>query len=358
MGGMNKLLAVLLLLGVADGALAFSRFPPRPLSPLSSSRAVSTVSPATEHLVRTSLFVPYWSLGTISSDERYDTLIYFGITPGTSGVNTEDAGYHELAAFEEQAAGRTSYLALRMLNSDQNFAILKNSALQETLIQETLMAAHEFGFDGVLLDLEVSALPFDSLIRQISSFNKRFYQAARKADLHYAVSLYGDTFFRIRPFDVKSMAQNSDEVMIMAYDFHKSRGNPGPNFPLGGIDRYGYDYSELIDHFGKAVPKDKLTVIFGYFGYDWTVNSDKNMVTHGVPLSLNQIKERFITECRFTACKTKRDSLSAESVVSYTDASGGSHLVWYEDTDSVAKKEAYLKQHGIHSFSYWAYTYF
>jgi spore germination protein YaaH len=305
-----------------------------------------------------SLFVPYWGLGDGEFGDEFDHLIYFGVTPGTSGVNETDVGYKGLERFTQAAGRKDAYLTLRMLDSKQNFAILENTALQNALISDTIATARAHDFEGIVLDLEVSALPFDSLIQQISSFNKQFYQAARKEKLYYAVSLYGDTFFRIRPFDVKSIAANSDEVMIMAYDFHKSRGNPGPNFPLSGKEKYGYDYHSLVEQFGKVVPKEKLTVIFGFFGYDWAVNKEKNMMTHGVPLSLNQIRERFITDCRFNACSLKRDTLSTEPSISYTDNEGLSHLVWFEDHESVAKKQEFLKNKGITSFSYWAHSYF
>lgn len=329
-----------------------------PLAQQSIPRSETSVEKTQTRAKKTSLFVPYWSLSAAIPADQYDTLIYFGITSGTRGINTEDAGHTSLARFQESAGEAQTFLTLRMLDSKQNFAILENSARQEALITATITTAKDNGFDGVVLDLEVSALPFESLMKQISSFNKRFYTEAKKSNLHYAVALYGDTFFRIRPFDVKEIARNSDEVMIMAYDFHKSRGNPGPNFPLKGKDRYGYDYTRLIEQFGDAVPKENLTVIFGFFGYDWVVNKEKNMITYGEPLSFNQINDRFLTDCRFTACSLKRDTLSAESFVSYIDSEGRNHLVWFEDEESVAKKQAFLEAQGINSFSYWAHSYF
>jgi len=358
---MKKLtLAAGVMMLLLVGAFFFLRDKPiiSPLSKQSVSSSETSVETTQKDVGRTSLFVPYWSLSETEPSFEYDTLIYFGIIPGSNGINTEETGYTLLTRFTQVAANRPTFLTLRMLDSKQNFAILENTARQNTLIAETIAAARENGFDGIVLDLEVSALPFDSLIKQISAFNKRFYQEAKESGLYYAVALYGDTFFRIRPFDVKDIAKNSDEIMIMAYDFHKARGDPGPNFPLRGKDRYGYDYASLLEDFMGAVPKEKLTVIFGLFGYDWTVNKEKNMITYGVPLSYNQIAERFITGCRFSSCVQKRDSLSSESFISYTDTNGLEHLVWFEDMDSVAKKQEFLKKQGLSSFSYWAYSYF
>lgn len=357
---MKKLILVAGVILLLVGAFFF--FPDKPvISPITEQGNTHTQSQTQTIQAgeqKTSLFVPYWSLSTALPVDEYDTLIYFGITPGARGINTEDVGYTSLARFQASAGEQETFLTLRMLDSKQNFAILENTSRQEILIDETIRTAKEHGFEGIVLDLEVSALPFDSLIKQISTFNSRFYAAAKKQDLHYAVALYGDTFFRIRPFDVKAIAEHSDEVMIMAYDFHKSRGNPGPNFPLNGKDRFGYDYTRLIEQFGNVVPKENITVIFGFFGYDWAVNKDKNMITHGEALSYHQINGRFLIDCQFASCSQKRDSLSSESVVSYTDDQDVSHLVWFEDQESVAKKQAFLESQGIRSYSYWAHSYF
>lgn len=305
-----------------------------------------------------SLFVPYWTLTSDIRIDDKDILLYFGVTPGASGLNKEDQGYSGLTTFTSKAGDNTTYLTLRMLDSKQNFTILENNSLQHALITDTIQTAKANGFTGVVLDLEVSALPFASVIDQISAFNKKFYNEAKKENLHYAVALYGDTFFRIRPFDVKSIGESSDEIMIMAYDMHKSRGNPGPNFPLGGKQRYGYDYTKLISQFSDAVPQEKLTVIFGLFGYDWEIDDKKNMVTHGEPLSYNQIEDRFLTDCAYTLCLVNRDPLSSETSITYTDNDGKKHLVWFEDPESVAKKQEYLRTQGIQSYSFWAYSYY
>lgn len=352
---MKKLvLFIIILLGVASYLWITSEGDITPLS-LSPEPTVSPPVPTTEK--KTSLFVPYWSLKSGPfSDE--DIVIYFGVSPQTGGLQTSDEGYRGLSVFQQLAGNRPSYLTLRMLDAKRNFAILDSVSEQETLINETVTTAKQYGFEGIVLDLEVSALPFASLLDQISAFNKRFYEDAKKAGLHYAVALYGDTFFRIRPFDVKAIASNSDEIMIMAYDFHKSRGNPGPNFPLKGKEKYGYDYDSLITDFLEAVPPEKLTVIFGYFGYDWLVDNNQNMMEHGDPLSYNQITNQFIEHCQGTNCSLKRDDLSEESYITYSDENGRKHIVWFEDERSVAKKQEFLQTKGISSFSYWAHSYF
>lgn len=312
------------------------------------------------HKQTTSLFIPYWSLSDTNADfDNYDQLLYFGITPTKTGINTDDAGYLRLDKFVSQAGeNRKKILVLRMLDSNISFPILKDSAKQNTIINETLSIAKENGFDGIALDLELSALPFDTLIQQINSFSANFSNKVKKHQLEFGIIIYGDTFYRIRPFDIKTLAKSSDYMMIMAYDLHKAGGNPGPNFPLSGKDKYGYDYSSLTENFLQKVPAGKLNVIFGLFGYDWQVDDKGIAQKTGLPLSYLQIKREIIDKCSELNCIVNRDQLSAETKIFYTDKDGKKHIVWFEDMESVTAKQKFLEEKGITSFTFWAYSYF
>ncbi len=307
---------------------------------------------------KTSLFVPYWTLKhEIAGD--YDEFIYFGVTPGIAGIDKSDAGYSNIDTFLELVPqGSKKLLTLRMIDRERNFATLKDPSLHKKVISDTIALSKEHGFEGIALDLELSAIPFDSLIQQINAFTKLFYQQAKKNNLQFSIVIYGDTFYRIRPFDVKALSSNSDRIFIMAYDFHKSKGNPGPNFPLGGKDEYGYDLAKMTDNFLEFVPARKTTVIFGLFGYDWIVDNKGKSLGNGGPLTYAEIKDEFIGNCLYTNCSIKGDKKSAETEIRYTDAEDRDHIIWFEDMESVAAKKKYLKERGISSFSFWANSYF
>lgn len=309
--------------------------------------------------VTTSVFVPYWAFdGDPQQSELYDQYIYFGITPDANGIEQE-AGSARVELFLEVVPdGKEKLLALRMVDSETNAAVLKDTALQQKIIKQTSAFAREHGFNGIVLDLEISALPFESLVNQITQFTKTLGQEARVNDLTFSMTMYGDAFYRVRPFAVKELAQEVDQMLLMAYDFHKSRGNPGPNFPLAGEDKYGYDYANLSNDFLGAMPPEKISVVFGMFGYDWEVDNDGKATAYGEPLTYLQIKRKFLDNCPYTNCVITRDAVSSETKITYTDEEGDNHIVWFEDNESAKAKQEYLKQRGITNFSYWAYSYY
>lgn len=307
----------------------------------------------------TSMFVPYWTISNQSIENEYDQLIYFGITPGKEGIEISEPGAEQLHQFlTASPKGTPRLLAVRMVESDSNLAILEDKTRQKAIIDDTIALAKKNKFDGIVLDLELAALPFDSLKGQINVFTAAFYKAAQKETLSFSMTIYGDTFYRLRPFDIKTIARTTDMIMLMSYDFHKARGNPGPNFPLKGEETYGYDMTKMIDDFLKYVPPQKLTVIFGLFGYDWAVDSKGDAVSQGKPLTYHEINQKFLSACQYKNCSVDRDSTSSEIEINYTDVNGSKHTVWAEDLESVEAKKEYLKTRGIGSFSFWAYSYF
>lgn len=310
--------------------------------------------------VRSSIFVPYWTVGDGGlSVEDYDRVIYFGIAPNIESAGLSDEDTKRARLFNaDMARADGNLLAVRMIGNDLNTKILDSRELRDKTIMDSIRAASDHGFEGIVLDLEMSAIPFESLVSQINGFVRNFSRAVKNEELTFSIAIYGDVFYRARPFDMKELSRYADEVLIMAYDFHKANGNPGPNFPLGGADVYGYDFERLTNDFLGVVPPDKLSVIFGMYGYDWVVDESGKSQGEAEALSYNEIRQKFLDGCEFEKCERGRDGESGEAFVKYIDGEGERHVVWYEDRESVERKKKFLRERGISSFSFWAYGYF
>ncbi|MBI2431071.1 MAG: hypothetical protein HYV39_03590 [Candidatus Levybacteria bacterium] len=219
------------------------------------------------------------------------------------------------------------------------------------MIDESIAIAKQYNFEGIVLDLEISSLPFASVTEQMNSFVEEFSKAAKKENLTFSMMFFGDTFFKLRPYDVTVLRQYLDIVFVMAYDFHKANANPGPNFPFP-------DFTLMVQDFLNIVPKEKLVIVFGMFGYDWEIDEHNKSVEQARAVTLTVAKKQFLDQCIFRNCKVLRDEKSKETTVTYIDKNGDKHIVWFEDEESVAKKTEFLKEKGINSVGFWAYSYF
>lgn len=306
------------------------------------------------------IFTPYWSMRkeAIQSD-GYDELFYFGVAANDKGVEKTDDGFKKISQFLAKSDNsKKRFLTIVMTDSKINSLVLESRFVQERIVNESVAIAKQYGFDGVVLDFEIASLSFQSVIDKITSFYKIFANETKANDLTFYITIYGDAIYKLRPYDVKSLGKTADKVLIMAYDFHKARGNPGPNLPLYGKDKYGYDMTLMISDFLKVVPKEKLVVVFGFFGYDWKVDNKKQGIDTASSFSVRQMEQRYLKSCPVSECKVVRDEKSKETSVQYRDSDDVLHMVWFEDLSSVNEKKKYLQSKGISSFAFWAYSYF
>jgi spore germination protein YaaH len=331
--------------------------------PKSSTPAV-TAAPAKN--VKSAVFVPYWSLkqyikdgiGAAPDGKTPSRQFYFAVTTDASGeVDQTDQGYEQLEAFSKAAAG-DKILTVRPHDQDAALALLKNEKARALSIDQVTGLASTMGFHGVALDMEISGLVGSDVPSSITTYTKEFASRAHEKNLTFTFILYGDVYYRHRPYEVKGIAAASDEVLLMAYDFHKARGEAGPNFPFEGGDKYDYDFKRMTDDILKDVPAQKVSVAYGMYGYDWTVDENKKPIKPATSIALAKIKASYIDTCIASNCVLWHDPLSRESEIDYVDKLAQYHLIWFEDERSAAAKTQYLMQQGVGSVAYWSYGYY
>ena len=357
---MKKLLVLLLVLGA--GAFFFMKEHntpgPKVLSDRDGKANSQNITPKSVK-AQESVFVPYWTLQSKSSLSQYSEAYYFAVVANEEGIDRDEIGYARIQSFLDKTEGvDKQMLVVSMVDKDVNSEILKDPEVQLLIAQESVQIAKEYGFDGVVLDFEIASISFDAVTNRVSTFYTTFADQVKKTDLAFYTTLYGDTYYRVRAYDVKKIGELSDKVLIMSYDFHKSRGNPGPNFPLGGKEKYGYDFAQMITDFTNDVNPEKLEVIFGMFGYDWEVDDEGKATSYGEALTTQEVTDTFIDDCQHVECKWERDSMAQEIWIQYTNGEGNNHVIWLEDKESVARKKAYIQNLGISKISYWTYSYF
>lgn len=316
---------------------------------------------------RTSVFVPHWSLSESDApfaspkdiNRPIDTAIYFAISTTSSGINKNNAGYENIETFVQRAANTPhTLLTVSMTDDAINDVVLENKAAQKTIVSQAITIAQDHDFDGIILDLEVGGIAATKVNTQILEFTKIASEITKKNGLSFSTTLYGDSFYRSRPYSIELLSPYVDQFYVMAYDLSKLWGTPGPNFPLKGRETFGYDMETMVRDLLKFTTNDKLTIIFGLYGHDWTVDEKKRPFTAAKTLTLAQIQQKFIDSCELKNCLVKRNPYAAETEINYIDTEAHYHIVWYEDSESVAQKIGFLKEYGINSVSYWAYSYY
>lgn len=306
-------------------------------------------------------FVPYWSdLSSVAEADPQMQLWYFGVVPSVDGLRTDEAGYRGLAPFTEaatRAGNQNQWLTLRMVDSSLAAEIFSTAASWQKIADDTITVVDTYGFTGVVLNLEVGLQAFASSEADITAFSAFLADEFTAAGIPMAMTLYGDTKYRARPYDLAALDEVSDSFLVMTYDFHKSFGLPGPNFPLHQGGEYAYDLEMMLDDLTNSIPARELTVVFGMYGYEWVVDDQDRPIKQATAVTVNEVAA-YREQCQSDeACTIVQDPVSAETQIRLPGDDGRTRVIWYEDQQSVARKLPVLEQYGIDQVGFWAWGY-
>ena len=329
----------------------YNRLTTYPLQPTGASRHAPTSS--------RSIFVPYWAGEVSQEDRKYDMYYYFGIRPLADGTIENEAGLQNMPMMDK-IPEKQKKLVIRMLDASITEAILQEKTVQKTFISQIQTIVSKNSFSGIVLDLEVSFTLQASKKEQITQFVQQICTKVKTDYRTCGVLVYGDATYRGRPYDLRALGKATDSILLMAYDFHKAGGEPGPNFSFDDRQNYGYDFKQMISDTIALVTKDKVEVVFGMFGYDWTLNEQGMPLKGAEALSLNSLKLKAESLRLKAESSNLKESINSarEKSFKYVDSEGLKHIVWYEDEESAAVKTKYLQSVGIGRVSYWAYNYY
>jgi peptidoglycan-N-acetylglucosamine deacetylase len=138
-------------------------------------------------------------------------------------------------------------------------------------------------------------------------------------------------------YDLKKISQSVDLIFLMAYDEHWSSAEPGP---IASDDWFIDGVASAINE----VPREKLVVTLGNYGYDWTIGK-KNSVA----MTFQEVH----TTMRESEENIYFDTGSMNPMYSYVDDGGKEHEVWYLDAITAHNELTLLDQLGISNTALW-----
>ena len=137
--------------------------------------------------------------------------------------------------------------------------------------------------------------------------------------------------------DYAAIGRAADQVRLMTYDYHWATSPPGPIAPIGWV-------RGVIRYAKTQIPASKLVLGIPQYGYDWTGH-------HGTAITWLQalrLSRRYHVQPRY-------DASSQAPSLTYTDASGRKHVVWFENAESSRAKLDVAQGAGIGGVYLWMY---
>lgn len=270
----------------------------------------------------------------------------YGISENSTLVPLNDGALLALA----RQYGVRPLMHLSTLTENDNFStaraaeVLSDPARQERLIADVLDTMREKGYRG--LDLDFEFLGKENAERY-ADFAQKLRQAVNALGYPLITALAPKTS-RDQPgllyegHDYAALAENSDAVLLMTYEWGYTYGPPMAVAPLPSVRR-------VVEFALTELPADKALLGFPNYAYDWTLpyeagNSRAQSISNEEAVA---IAVRYGAEIRY-------DETAQTPWFSYS-RDGSPHEVWFEDARSAMAKYNLVNEYGLRGIGFWNY---
>lgn len=232
-------------------------------------------------------FAPHWTINRLDNVDWsvLTTMAYFGVPVGGNGeLDREDVGYTTISTPRAQEvfakarkSGTRIVLTLTQMNNEDIRALMDDSEASKKSIRQAVEVIKDNDFDGVNIDYEYVGNPGDSYRNKFTNYVRNFKAALEKAvpGSQLTVSVYASSVREPKIYDIAKVAENSDAIFMMAYDFATAASDHViPTSPLYGHKegKYWYDVSTAVEDFLSVMPAEKLILGLPWYGYNYPVS--------------------------------------------------------------------------------------
>lgn len=215
-------------------------------------------------------------------------------------------------------------------------AVMADPSRRGAHVEALVRLVEDQGYDGLQLDYEnVPPRRRDAYVATVRALAERLHDRGRVlwVTVHAKET---DAGYDVRNLaqDYRALGASADRVVLMAYDWHWETGPAGPIGPADWVDR-------VIRYAVTQVPRDKLVLGVGLFGYDW--GGPRTQV-----LTWRQITE----QAQVRRSDELWDVASQSPHLAY-EQGGARHEVWYENARSVREKLRLASAHQVSGVALW-----
>lgn len=228
--------------------------------------------------------------------------------------------------------------------SDLARTIMGDPAVKARVIENTLQILDSFRFAGVNVDFE-NMYPEDrslytGFVRDLRNAIRPRGYLISLAVPPKAADLPGTPW--VGTFDYSALGELADFIFLMTYEWGWIGGPPMAIAPINQVRR-------TLDYAVTQIPREKILQGIPFYGYNWQLpDTPENLA---VPVNLVEV---YPLAYRFRA-RINYDPTAQAPWFRYTDASGASHEVWFEDLRSIDVKYDTATEYNLRGVGWWSY---
>lgn len=230
--------------------------------------------------------------------------------------------------------GIRTHLSVVLMGKDQLHTLLAAPSNRQRLVGGLCKEMRAHSYDGINIDFEFispdDAGNFVLFLKELKS--------AMGQEKTLSVAVFGRTASDKwkSGYDYPGIGKVADQVVVMAYDYHYLTTDPGPIAPYWWVEK-------VAAYMVSIMPREKVLLGMPTYGYDWGEG----------------VKNQSITAAKFAAIRQKYtmreywDEASLSPYYKYSDESGHSHEIWFENEKSLRAKINIQEKYQLGGVSFW-----
>lgn len=207
---------------------------------------------------------------------------------------------------------------------------------RDQLSKDIIKAIIDYNLDGVNIDLEnITYTDRDSLNQFIELLSQGLKPYGKTVSVAVGAITGPVSSGWQAAYDLKTLGNHADFIILMAYDEHWSGGKPGPIASVPWVNK-------VLKYTTTQVAKEKILLGVPFYGRHWVNNKGASLHYKDVITRVENYKEEI--------------SFSEELGVPFsifTDGENKQHEIWFEDAKSLLYKMRLLHQYGIKGAAAW-----
>ncbi|KPV43942.1 LysM peptidoglycan-binding domain-containing protein [Alicyclobacillus ferrooxydans] len=228
---------------------------------------------------------------------------------------------------------------------DAVHVMLSSPSERQQYISTMLSIVSQKGYKAVVIDFE-SLHPYDGAA--FIQFLRELSARLKPLGLPSIVCVMPITGLSplekttIEAYDYAAIAENTNLVMLMSYNWSWPGGPPGPIAPFQKVE-------ENIRYALARMPRTKILVGLIRYGYDWALpyQPGERTGTIEVQAVVEMAMERGLS--------IQFDAGSLTPSLTYWDQAGREHVIWFEDARSLQLKLQLVQKYQVAGIAAWEY---
>jgi spore germination protein YaaH len=311
-------------------------------------------------------FLPSWNVGkTVVYKNEVTDLIFLGIEADENGNLIWDYQAKKIYSDDYlnqknklRENGGRNILGVKLFDDDKIIKLMAIDSAKTNLVEQIKKVIAEDSFDGVNIDFEYQGNPTAVLEDEFYSFINQLSGSGIK---NISVDVFANTIIKGDSEGLKRILGSIDNLIVMAYDFHRSGSNTaGPVAPIGAPvgERNILEVVQKIS--GAGLDRRKMVLAYPLYGYEWKTYTTefKSPTKKGwiALASYKRMKDLLVNKDQLVDLKENWDETSMSPWLSYSEGKTIKQI-YYENLESLKRKFQLVKDNQLGGLGFWALGY-